>query len=97
MNSIDVLLGALMPLVVAVVNQSHWSPRRRGLVAVVLCVLAASVASLIRGDNWGDWRTTAVVVVGSALVSYRVWWQPTTIAPAIEAATTLGTHTVSRL
>jgi hypothetical protein len=89
-GSIDVALGAAMPLLVALVNQAHWSPARRGIVAMVLCVLAAFVASVVRGADWTQWRATTELVVGTALVTYSVFWKPSTIAPVVEAATTIG-------
>lgn len=86
--TIDALIGLAMPVVIAVINQSHWSPRVRGAVAFVLCLVAATVVEWVRGDlSWEDWRNTALVIFGAAVFFYRQWWQPSTIAPAIEAAT----------
>jgi hypothetical protein len=89
-NVIDVLIGAvLMPPVIAVVNQAHWARAVKALIAVAACLIAAVITLWLRGPiDFHDWRNTAVVVVGSALAGYRLWWQPSGIAPAIEAATT---------
>ncbi len=87
--TIDALIGLGMPGVIALVNQAHWSPRVKGVVAFALCVVAAGVTELLRGNthDWTDWRTTFVVVFGAAIVSYRMWWQPSLIAPTLESVT----------
>jgi hypothetical protein len=87
---LNALIGAAMPLLIAVVNQSHWSPKVKALVAVLVCATAATITEWVRGDvDWADWRGTALVIAGAALVSYNVWWQPSTIAPTVEAVTTI--------
>lgn len=91
-NVIDALVGMGMPLLVALVNQSHWSPKLRALVAVVLCALVGTAVEWVRGPLGiyaEGWRTTVLIVTGSALASYQLWWKPSTIAPTIEAVTTL--------
>jgi hypothetical protein len=85
---IDALIGMVMPGLIALLNQRHWDARVKGLVALVSCVVVATLVELFRGDvNWADWRGTVVVVTSSALVTYHVWWKPSTIAPTVEAAT----------
>jgi hypothetical protein len=88
---LNALIGAAMPLLIAFVNQSHWSPKAKAVVAVLACALVAAFTEWVRGDvDWADWRGTALVIAGAALVSYKVWWQPSTIAPTVEAVTTIG-------
>lgn len=92
-NAIDVLIGALMPLIIALLNQCHWSVKLRSLVAVVVCIIAAAITEVIRnGDsfNLSHWRETAIIIAGAALISYQTWWRPSTWAPSLEAATTLS-------
>ena len=86
------LLGTLMPLLIALVNQWRWPPPVKGIVALLVCGLAATAVAWLRGGqlDWHDWRRTALIVTGAALASYRMFWQPTQIAPRIEAATSLS-------
>jgi hypothetical protein len=87
--AIDALIGGAMPMLISLINQSQWSPRVRGLVALAACLVAATVAELVRGDpSLSDWRTTAVVIFGSAIATYNLWWKPSTLAPTLEAVTT---------
>lgn len=82
------LVGALMPLAIALINQSHWSKAWRGIMAVGLCVIAAAVTCWLRGElNGSNYARSVLVVLTAALTTYHVWWKPSTIAPAIEAAT----------
>jgi hypothetical protein len=89
-TSVDALIGFALPLVIALINQWKWSPKVKGIVALLACVLAAVIAVALRGDlNWSDWRNTAVVVTGVALVSYHTLWKPSTVAPGLERATSV--------
>lgn len=96
-TAIDALVGALMPLVIALINQAHWSPRVKGGVALGVCVLAAALTEVLRGSSdWRDWRNTGVVVFGAALFLYRTWWQPSGITDTVERATTFSQKPASR-
>jgi hypothetical protein len=91
-NPIDVVIGtAVMPPVIALLNQRHWSPQLKGIIALIACLLCAVLVEFLRGPvHLSGWRDTALVVTGSAFASYRLWWQPSRIAPAIEQATSAG-------
>lgn len=83
-----VLLGVALPPLIAVVNQRHWSPKLRALVALAVCwVVSAAWVALHGRLDWHHWRDTALVVTVAAVGAYRIFWQPSTIAPAIESAT----------
>lgn len=87
--AVDVLIGMLMPGLIALVNQATWPSTVKGLIAIVVSVAAAGVLEWIRagGFDLADWRNTAVVIVGAAIAFYRIWWRPSLWAPTIEAMT----------
>lgn len=91
-NAFDLAVGAaVLPPVIAVVNQRHWPAQLKGIVALLLCCLYALLMTIVRGTvHWDSWRNVLLTVAGAAFVLYRTWWQPSGIAPAIEAATTAG-------
>lgn len=90
-NPIDLLIGlAVMPPLIAVLNQCRWSPPVKGVSALVACLLVALGMEFLRGPlAVSGWRDTAMVVAASAFASYKVWWRPSGIAPALEDATSL--------
>lgn len=87
----DVLVGSvIMPPLIALLNQRTWPATVKGLVALVACLAAATLSGALSGKlSFGDWKTTALTVSASAFAAYRVWWQPSGIAPIIEAATSV--------
>jgi uncharacterized membrane protein YqaE (UPF0057 family) len=91
------IIGLILPPIIAVINQAHWSPTIKGIVALVVCGLVALGVEEVRGTpNWHDWRNTALLIAGAAIISYRQFWQPSLIAPTIEAKTTKGATVVRR-
>lgn len=88
--SVDALIGGGLPLVIALINQAQWSPKLKAVMALLVCGVAATVAAWIRGElDWTDWRNTFIVIAGAALATYRWIWQPSTIAPTVEAVTSV--------
>jgi ABC-type Fe3+-siderophore transport system permease subunit len=91
LEMLSALVGSLLPMLVAVVNRSHWAPAVKGLVVVLSSVAAGAVTAWLAGSLTGlRWTESALIIVGAAVVAYRHFWQPTGIAPAIERATTPG-------
>lgn len=85
----SLLVGAFMPPLVALVNRSYWKPWLKGLVAVLSSVIAALVTVYLQGTFSGKGIVTCILIVlFTALGSYKIFWQPTNIAPKIEEATT---------
>jgi VIT1/CCC1 family predicted Fe2+/Mn2+ transporter len=82
------LVGTLLPLLVAFVNRSSWSSGAKATVALLSSAAAGAVTAWLNGDLSGRDVTTAVLIVATATVaSYHGFWKPTTIAPALEEAT----------
>lgn len=84
-------VGALLPLLIAVVNQPHWSARTR----TILSVLVSGIGGLVtyvsqEGLNFDSASAVIAVVVGVILASastYQTIWKPVGIARKIENST----------
>jgi chromate transport protein ChrA len=87
--TIGAILGFIMPPVIAFINQERWGSALKGVVAFVICLLASLGAEIWQDHelNWHDWRNLMIVVFSSAIFFYHQFFKPTTIAPAIESAT----------
>ncbi len=88
-NSVDVAIAAvILPPLVALINQRKWPSQLKGLVALLVMCVYALGASWLRGPlDFSDWRNTALTVAAAGFAAYKLWWQPSGIAPAIEEAT----------
>ncbi len=89
--SFDLAIGGVaMPFIIALINQSSWNPKLRGVVAFAACLGAAALLAALHGTlTLGHWRDTAILVTGAAMVMYHALWKPSELAPAVEDATTL--------
>jgi len=82
------LVGAVLPPGIAIINQSHWSRAWRFIVTILCGLVAAAVTCWLMGLLDGhDYFHSALVVLFATLVAYHTGWKPSTIASAIEAAT----------
>lgn len=82
------LVGLLLPLLVAVVQQAHWSAKVRTTVGVAACVVAAVGTAYFQGKlDLHNFVESALVIFTLAKVSYLSVWKPTGTTPAIEQAT----------
>jgi hypothetical protein len=83
-------VGLIVPLVVSFVNQTHWKSQVKGLVAILVSLVAAVLTSWAAGDLHGkSLATSFLIVLGATLSTYRVFWKPTGIADSVEGATTV--------
>lgn len=83
------VVGFALPPVLAVVMRARWSPETKGLVAFAACLLAAAGTVWFRGDlgRGRDLTASFLLVFSGAIATYRLYWHPTGIAPAIERGT----------
>lgn len=85
-------VGFFSPLVIAVIQQSRWSPRRQAIVAFLFYLVVAAVTAWLQGIFTAFGIVTAFLVIFvTAATAYRNLWKPTGIAPAIQAATPIST------
>jgi hypothetical protein len=81
-------VGFITPPVISVLTEQKWSTRTKSLVAFVFYLLIAAVAAYFAG-LWtiADVGRLWLLIFLSASTSYRNFWKPTGVSPAIEAAT----------
>ena len=84
------VVGMLLPLLISVVNQARWPKPVKGIVALLMCLLAAAVVEMVRGGltfTGIDYGATVIVIFTTAFGFYQLLWKPSAIGPGIEAAT----------
>jgi len=84
------IVGFFLPVLLAIVQQPGWSQPLRAIVMFVASILAA-IGTVYFTDSEAFTRdrliTTVLVVMVTAIATYKGLWQPTTVAPKVEAAT----------
>ncbi|MEE1764429.1 hypothetical protein [Streptomyces sp. SP18BB07] len=89
-------VGAVLPLLTAVVQQPAWSAKAKKVVAVLAALLGGVVAVAASG-GWGQFQhgqltaATLLGVLAASQTSYDLVWKPSKLAPMIEALTTRKT------
>lgn len=87
-----IIVGFLTPLVVALIQQPTWIPAVRAVVGFLAAVVFGTGTAYFAGDfNGTSWVTGVLLVLVSAISTYKGFWQPTGIAPRIETATSPST------
>lgn len=85
----SLLVGALLPPFVAIIQQPKWPSWFRAAVTAVTSIFAGLITVWLEGEVHFDSNLIgAMLTVGvAALASYRGFWKPTNIAPTIEKKT----------
>lgn len=86
----SLVVGFALPPVLSIVQQSSWSSQIRAVVAFLACAIAGAGVAYFQGDLTGRRFVEAgLVVLVTAVATYRNFWKPTLVAPKIESATNL--------
>ena len=83
------IVSVIMPLIVAVVVQSHWRKELKGAVALAASLIAGLGSVFINGTDFKDLGVVIPAVLVASQVSYHTFWKPTGLGPNLEAATDL--------
>jgi hypothetical protein len=89
-------VGAVLPLLTAVVQRPAWSAKNKKVVAV-LAALIAGVVAVAADGGWDQFQhgrlttLTILAVLAASQPSYDLVWKPSRLAPMIEAVTTKKT------
>lgn len=84
------IVGFVLPIVMAVVNQSKW-PSGLKAVAVFAASLLVSIGTVyLQGPadfTLDRWITASLTTLVTAIATYHGLWKPTGAAPALEEST----------
>lgn len=84
------IVGFLLPPLLAIVQQPSWSAPLRSIVMFVACIIAG-IGTVYFTDDGSFTKerliSSFLLVMVTAISTYKGLWQTTTIAPKIEAAT----------
>jgi hypothetical protein len=86
----SLIVGFLMPTVVAVVQRDHWPNWARSLVMFASSLIAGAGTAVLQNHDAftaKNWLNATLLVGVAAIASYHGFWKPTGVAPAIERAT----------
>lgn len=86
------VIGALLPLLIAVLNRQGWTTQIKSVFALVVCLAAAAITSFVSdgvdlNDPSFDWVAWAGTIYASAMVSFSRFWKPTEVSEKIESST----------
>lgn len=94
----NLLIGFLMPTVVAAIQQPKFSsPVRAGITFVAALIGGFLTAYFNDQFNFGDVVGSILVTGVSAITFYKGFWKPTGIAPGIENVTSPGSQPPAEL
>lgn len=92
MNQVDawaLIVGAVTPFLVAVINQPGWSALVRRAVAVGVALILGVVTVAVQGGlSLSGGLVTVAAVLGASQAAYALVWKPTGVTSAVESATT---------
>ena len=84
----SLIVGALAPPLVAVIQQPRWADWQRTLATVALCIVAGLGTCWFTGEFTSrDIISSCLVVIVAALATYRSLWKSARVAPLVERAT----------
>lgn len=86
----SLIVGTLMPPLLALVQQPRWTNTVRSVVMVISSIIVGAGTSYFENDQVfvGKSVVQAVLTVAiAAIATYHGFWKPTNIAPNIEKAT----------
>lgn len=94
----DLVVGFLSAtFILPVIQQPRWSDQTRALITFGWSVVTGAVTAILSGamDGVHDWKaavSSILLVLVTAIATYRGFAKPTKIAPAIESATSGAKH-----
>jgi hypothetical protein len=85
---LSALIGTGLPVVAAVVKQDRFSQRRNTIIAAVVTMAAALIATALRHEvDAGNVSASFTVMYTTAVAFHHGLWKPTGVAPALQRRT----------
>lgn len=87
-SGIAIIVGALLPMAISVINRVDWQRSYKEIAAFATCIAAALATSIVSGQLSGIAPVEAFAIIyTTARATYLVVWKPTGVSPAIEKRT----------
>lgn len=84
----SLLVGFVSPPLISMVQQPAWSRRLRALVTLAFSTVVGGGTAYFNGAMTGKGLVSAILVVlVTALTTYKGLWKPSGVSPAVETAT----------
>lgn len=88
LGNVAAIVGLLLPLLVAVIQQLHWKSSYRAAVGFAACFVAALITAWAEGKlNAKNLVSSFFIVFTVAQVSYAQFWKKIGVTAAIEKRT----------
>lgn len=89
----SIVVGSLLPNLIAIIVQPRWRSETRGLVTFAVCVIAGLLIALVQGQigSGQNVATSIVAVLLTSQILYGQLYHPSGITDRIEAATSATT------
>lgn len=87
--TLTLLVGTVIPLLVAVVTKANASPGVKAFVNVVLTAAAGAATALLASNGGLPWQQVVIAAFATYVASgtsYNHLWKPTGVAPSIASA-----------
>lgn len=85
---ISALVGAILPLVVAIVQHHKLPVWARTVIGIVASIAASLITPAVQSQlNWHTWATSLIFVAGAVYTTYAHVWVPIGAVPWIEQKT----------
>lgn len=86
-----VLVGAILPLIVALCKQTGWDKRINSVVALVVYIIAVVLFMVQRQIPFTveDISQNAAAIVGIGFVAYKMFWDALGVDAAVTEKTTV--------
>ena len=82
------IVAFIMPIIVASVNQSHWSRPIKTTVGALACLVASAIELLLLGQfHASNWTLTFLAVFAGSITFFKGFWKPLGVADAVEQRT----------
>ncbi len=84
----SLLVGALLPVLIAAVNRAAWPGWAKLACSATVCLIASAVTAFLNGSLNGDDVVGSLILIGFTTYSTYHWaWKPSGVAQRVENAT----------